>query len=229
MCSCRKGFCHRCLKLIFKRYMLRFASYAVCMLLCLCARAELRIVSLNTPTIEVGGRSLRVNDTFNRGESIRWKAPLHAMKVVDTATGETHVLVAEDEGKAADRTGGLTSLGKSMTASISATTPIRRLRDKLSAHFYILGSMDVASGMSTDADHYFFISYIYRDHEYTKAVTNKNGTFTLTDDIFKVNGITPAGELSVKVYYYNKVANRVVPVCDKMRVTVLPQRLRTAP
>lgn len=56
--------------------------------------ADYRIVFLNTPTIKINGKSLKVNDVFHPSASVEWTSPKQAMKIVDTASGEQRLLIA---------------------------------------------------------------------------------------------------------------------------------------
>ncbi len=46
--------------------------------------ADYRIVFLNTPTIKINGKSLKVNDVFHPSASVEWTSPKQAMKIVDS-------------------------------------------------------------------------------------------------------------------------------------------------
>jgi len=205
--------------------MTRLLIVILCAALGFCARADYRILFLNTPDIEIGGKTLKVNDTFKDGATIKWTSGRQAMKVVDTKTREKMVLLADDFSKA--NASSLESyLARTKAESgASATAPMSSLASYLNKHFYLLGSLEIETGVPTDDRHYFFISYSHSGHEITKAVPNDNGTFTITPGIFFFNGRLPENDVRVKVYYCDKNADKITTVCDNMRIEILPKKI----
>lgn len=194
---------------------------------CLCARAEYRILYLNTPEIEIGGKILKVHDTFKAGAPVRWTSPRQAMKVVDTDTGRRSVFVADDFSKAkATSVQGYLDGTKASAAAKPGSSPLPSLAAYLNDSFYLLGSLEIETGVPTDTRHYFFISYDHGGQEIAKAVHNDNGTISFTPGVFSFNGSRPSREIKVKVYYYDKNADKVITVCDNMRIVILPGKLK---
>ncbi len=164
--------------------MTRLLIVILCAALGFCARADYRILFLNTPDIEIGGKALKVNDTFKDGAPIKWTSGRQAMKVVDTKTREKMVLLADDFSKANASSLEAYLARTKAESGASATAPMSSLASYLNKHFYLLGSLEIETGVPTDERHYFFISYSHSGHEITKAVPNDNGTFTITPGIF---------------------------------------------
>jgi len=59
------------------------------------AADDFKILYLTTPDITVGGKTLRVGDTFAGTAPISWTAPRQAMKVLNTTTKNQSLVVAE--------------------------------------------------------------------------------------------------------------------------------------
>jgi len=210
--------------------MTRLMLTIFCVVLCLCARADYRILFLNTPTIVIGGKALKVNDTFEAGATIKWSVARQAMKVLDTQTGERRVFVADDFSKAkASSLQAYLSKTKSLSTDGPGMSPFSSLASYLNNDFYLLDALDIETGVPTDSRHYFFITYKDKGHELTKAVPNNNGIITLTPGVFYFNGSMPSDHIRVKVYYYDKNADKVTTVCDKMNIIVLPRKIDTIP
>lgn len=209
----------------------RIVTVIMCLLACLCVRADYRILYMNTPTIEIGGKTLKVKDTFRPDSKIKWTSPRQAIKVLDTETGEKRVLVADDFSKAKAQSAKaymdyVRKTKRLSTDSYAGKTPIKSLASYLNDRFYLLDTLEVETGVPTDANHYFFITYLHNGQEITKAVPNNKGVFTLTPPIFSFNGSRPGREVTVKVYYYDKTVDRVTPVCTNMRVVILPKKIQ---
>lgn len=209
----------------------RIATMVLCVLVCLCVRADYRILYMNTPTIEIGGKTMKVKDTFVPDAKIKWTSPKQAIKVLDTKTGEKRVLVADDfsQAKAQSAKAYLDYVRRTKrlsTDSYIGKTAIKSLASYLNDRFYLLDNLEIETGVPTDANHYFFITYVHNGQEITKAVPNDKGVFTLTPPVFSFNGSRPENEVTVKVYYYDKTADRVTPVCTNMRVVILPKKLK---
>ena len=207
--------------------MIRLLMMAICMLACMVAHADYRILFLNTPSIVIGGKVLKVDDTFAGDAIIKWTSPKQAMRVLNTATGEQRVFVADDFSKAnANSLQAYLSRTKRLSTDSAGAPAIASLAAYLNNRFYPLDRLDIATGVPTDARHYFFITYNFNGEEITKAVPNVDGTFTLTLSTFYFTGRKASDEVVVKVYYYDKDADRVTPVCENMRIVPLPTRLK---
>lgn len=206
--------------------MTRFIIILIFTLFAFGAKADYTILYLNTPSIVIGGKELKVRDSFSPGASIKWTSSRQAMKVLDTATGEKLVFMADDFRKAhaasmSDYRAYLTKTRPLSTDGVAPSTSA--LTTYLNDRFYLLDNIEVDTGMKTDSRHYFFISYMRDGKEITKAVPNHNGVFTITPAAISSSG--NGEEVHVKVYYYDKDADKVSAVCDNMRIVCLPARL----
>lgn len=206
--------------------MSRLLIAILCAALAFCARADYRILFLNTPTIVIDGKVLKEKDTFKAGAAIKWTSARQAMKVHNLGTGEKLVVVADDFSKAkASSLQAYLTQEQSQTAGDAASSPMSSLSSSLNKRFYLLGSLELATGVPTDDRHYFFITFNHSGHELTKAVPNDNGTFTITPGVFFFNGRLPDNDIRVKVYYYDKNADKATAVCDNMRIVILPKKI----
>lgn len=149
-----------------------------------CARAEYRILFLNTPTINIGGKALKVNDVFSADSEVKWMSPAQAMRVADTKTGANEVFVGKEFSKAGVSTASAYHAKKRSTAASAPEQPVKSLASFLNDTFYLLDRLEIATGVPTDSNHYFFISYMHKGQELAKAVQNDNGTITLTPQLF---------------------------------------------
>lgn len=208
--------------------MTRFIIILLFTLLSLSAKADYKILFINTPSISIDGKELKVRDTFAPGATIKWSSPRQAMKVLDMRTGEKLVFMADDFRKAhaASSSDYMSYLAKTRSLSTdgaSAQSTFAWLASYLNDRFYLLDSLDIDTGMTTDSRHYFFITYMRGGKEVTKAVPNRNGVFSITPSTLNSGG--KSAEVRVKVYYYDKDSDKVSTVCDNMTIVCLPTRL----
>ena len=206
--------------------MRRIITFLILVLIVTTAQADYRILFLNTPSISIGGRTLKVNDTFSPGATIKWSSPRQAMRVADTTTGEQRTYTADEFSKLhATSLKNYLAQTKHTSVDASGRTALEQIGSYLNDRFYILDSLNIETGVTTDDDHYFFISYKIYGDEVSRAVRNNNGTLTLTRRNFTFGGKNPEGEIDVKVYYFDKTTNKVTTVCEHMRVRILPLSL----
>jgi hypothetical protein len=78
--------------------MTRLVSFVVSILLCVNLYAQsiqtYQIKNLNTQTIEIGGKLLKVGDRFKDSEKIKWTSDDQVMEAVDSKNHEIHVFSA---------------------------------------------------------------------------------------------------------------------------------------
>ncbi len=190
-------------------------------------KADFRIVFLNTPTISINGKELKVNDIFPEKSTIKWSSPKQAMKIVDTHSGNQRLVVAEQyqKSKAADIMSFIKGV-KHLSSRGSANNVIS-LRNMVTDHFYFTDSISIPTTFKTDSEHFFYVSYDYEGEEINKRIHNKNGTFSISADIFTIDGKSiPPFDVKLSLYYLDLKSNTSTLITDDMYVTLVPQELR---
>lgn len=197
-------------------------------LLITCAQLQgqtFKILTLNTPSINIGGKSLKVNETFSAADKVNWASGRQAMKVLDMDKGTQRLLVAEQFAKSRVETikDYLTKNNHLSTRDGELNNTIA-LGSYLKDTFYLLDSIDVATKIPTDDKRFFYISFDYKGEEINKRIACTDGTFSITRDIFSIDGqpIEPF-DTYIRVYYYDTAAGKLTLVSDRMRIVVLPQ------
>lgn len=143
------------------------------------------------------------------------------MKVLDSATGRQRLVTGSEYSRA----------GSSDLASFFSGT--RRLSSRDGAPdnpvalkamigndtHYFCDSLVICTAMPTDYERFFFVSYIYGGEEINKLITNDNGSFVITPDIFTVDGKPiPPFEADLALYYIDRGKGTVTLVTDTFRV-----------
>lgn len=190
-----------------------------------------KILMLNTPTITIGGAERRVNDTFDAKAKVEWSSPRQAMKVLDMAKASQRLIVAEQFSKSKVQT-----IKEYITKNNHLSTRDGRLDNPialgrhLTDTFYLADSINVRTEMPTDSKRFFYISFIYGGEEINKRVDCSDGAFSITRDIFSIDGkAIPPFDTYLSVYYLDTAAEKLTLITDKMRVELIPEQLLPEP
>ncbi len=207
--------------------MIRILFLVLGILVSLSAYADYRIVFLNTPTIKINGKSLKVNDIFAPSSSVEWTSPKQAMKIIDTASGEQRLLVASQYQKSkAKNIQSYISGVKHLSSRGIGSSNVVALRATLSDHFFFTDSLKIETDFPTDHQRFFYISYTYNGEEINKMIPNDNGSFTISQDIFTIDGKPiPPFETTLSVFYLDETTGKVTLITEDMAITLIPDRL----
>lgn len=204
-----------------------FAALLVAACGSLPAEAAYRIISLNTPSISIGGKTLKKGDVFQATEKIDWSAPRQAMKVMDTESHLQKLIVKEKAtsnhwNSVADYIAGERNLS-SRDGNLST---IPALRAHLNREFMLMDSISVQTGLPTDSDRFFFVSYTHEGEVINKQIDNTDGRFTITPAIFSIDGSPiPPVDTVLTVYYLDNSTGALTLVADRMRIFYIPDRI----
>lgn len=181
---------------------------------------EFKIIALNTPTIEIGGQNLTKGDRFSDSESISWQSPRQAMKVVNLSTKEQSLIVSERFAQTKSK-----SLSNYLKASKNLSTRSGKLNNVvaigsyLNGNFYLDDSITVKTTFPTDNNRFFFIAYDRNGETINKRIQCLDGAFTLTKEIFSIDGkgFKPE-ETTVSVFYYDTSIDALTLLSNNMNI-----------
>lgn len=185
--------------------------------------ADYKILMLNTPTITIGGRQLSRGDTFSDRAVISWQSDRQAMKAMNTATLQQRLFVSADFERVKARTLGTYLSGRKHLSSRDGelSTPAA-LGTYLDDTFFFTDSITIQTAMPTDAQHFFYISYPYAGETINKLIPNRDGAFTVSADIFTIDGRPiPPFETDLAVYYLDQQAEKLTLITRRMRVVLV--------
>lgn len=185
--------------------------------------AEYKILQLNTPTITIGGKQLSRGDTFSDQATIAWQSPRQAMKAMNTATKQQRLFVsAQFERVKARNLSTYLAGDKLLSSRAGALSNPVELGAYLSDTFFFTDSITVRTSMPTDAQHYFYISYLYAGETINKLIPNSDGAFTVSSDIFTIDGEPiPPFETDLSVYYLDQQDQKLQLITRHMRVVLV--------
>lgn len=188
------------------------------------ARADYKILFLNSPDITIGSQQLRVGDSFAPGAAIQWSQPQQAMKVLDSETGHQRLVVAEQYTRSrVDNLARFFAQTRHLSSRDGAPDNPISLGAALNGTFFFTDTLEVATAMPTDADRFFYVSYVYNGEEINKLVPCNDGTFSISSEIFTIDGkAIPPFRTFLTVYYLDRTAEQVIMVTDRMEIVLLP-------
>lgn len=186
-----------------------------------------KIIMLNTPEISIGGNKLKLNDTFDGSGDVAWVSPRQAMKVLDVDNGTQRLIVAEQFRKSNVATiKDFLNKRNHLSTRYGQLDNAPDLRNYLSDTFYLVDSLTFNTKMPTDGKRFFYVSFPYKGEEINKRVPCDNGSFTISRDLFSVDGValTPF-DTNLTVYYLDTEEGRLTLITDKLYLCVLPEEL----
>ena len=100
------------------------------------------------------------------------------------------------------------------------------LRQALTDTFYLMDSIHIETPLVTDSLHFFFVTYSYQGERINKRILCKEGTFTLTPEIFSIDGnpVTPF-ETDLQVYYWNRQKEECLLLTEGMHIVPVERHL----
>lgn len=183
---------------------------------------EFKILYLTTPTITIGGRTLKAGDTFAGSAHIAWSAPRQAMKVMNTATKKQSLVVADKftGSKSADMDSYFVA-SKQLSTRQGELINTLELGVVLGQQHYMLDSIEVSTSLPVDDSRFFFASYDYNGETINKKLKCENGMLTFDRSLFTIDGkVIEPFDVTLTVWYMDRGAGNKTLVTDKM--TILP-------
>lgn len=186
-----------------------------------------KILLINTPSINIDGKRHVVGDCFGENASIEWSSDKQAMKLLHTGTGKQSVVVAKKYKETRSK-----SLASYFVQSRRLSTRegkilnVAELRQALTDTFYLMDSIHIETPLVTDSLHFFFVTYSYQGERINKRILCKEGTFTLTPEIFSIDGnpVTPF-ETDLQVYYWNRQKEECLLLTEGMHIVPVERHL----
>lgn len=209
---------------IMKQILYIFTAF----LFCLTASAQTdtyRILYLNTPTINIGGKNRIKGDEFPMSAKIKWASDKQAMRVVSTLTKRQLTLSS----KIASGHKTLSSYLKGEKAL--ATRPgypasIPELRSEIPATIYLLDRYEESTSIPIDENHFFFATYTKDGEEINKKLSAlpQGGGFYIDGSLWEIDGaaFTPAVTV-ISIHYYDIPNGTVTDVISNITIEPLDE------
>ena len=176
---------------------------------------KLKILFVNTKTINIGGKTLKRGSVFDEKDVIAWDSPNQAMKVEVLATKKVIVMTAKKIKKEKTIADYYLKSNKLSTRSANCQEYVlyedENFDTALNDTCYLLDSISYVSWIPTDADNYFYLKYKIQDCEYVKKINGNNLQLQL-DDIFPGRDSLKnmPKQLTVEVWYHSSTPHKEV-------------------
>lgn len=176
---------------------------------------KLKILFVNTKTINIGGKTLKRGSVFDEKDVIAWSSPNQAIKVEVLATKKVMVMTAKKikkEKTIADyylKSNKLSTRGSNYSDDVLYED--EKFDTALNDTCYLWDSINYVSWLPTDDDNYFYLKYKIQGCEYVKKLNGNNFQLQL-DDIFPGRDSqknTPK-QLTVEVWYHSSTPQKEV-------------------
>ena len=176
---------------------------------------KLKILFVNTKTINIGGKTLKRGSVFDEKDVIAWSSPNQAIKVEVLATKKVMVMTAKKikkEKTIADyylKSDKLSTRGSNYSDDVLYED--EKFDTALNDTCYLWDSINYVSWLPTDDDNYFYLKYKIQGCEYVKKLNGNNFQLQL-DDIFPGRDSqknTPK-QLTVEVWYHSSTPRKEV-------------------
>lgn len=176
---------------------------------------KLKILFVNTKTINIGGKTLKRGSVFDEKDVIAWSSPNQAIKVEVLATKKVMVMTAKKikkEKTIADyylKNNKLSTRGSNYSDDVLYED--EKFDTALNDTCYLWDSINYVSWLPTDDDNYFYLKYKIQGCEYVKKLNGNNFQLQL-DDIFPGRDSqknTPK-QLTVEVWYHYSTPRKEV-------------------
>lgn len=176
---------------------------------------KLKILFVNTKTINIGGKTLKRGSVFDEKDVIAWSSPNQAIKIEVLATKKVMVMTAKKikkEKTIADyylKNNKLSTRGSNYSDDVLYED--EKFDTALNDTCYLWDSINYVSWLPTDDDNYFYLKYKIQGCEYVKKLNGNNFQLQL-DDIFPGRDSqknTPK-QLTVEVWYHSSTPRKEV-------------------
>lgn len=176
---------------------------------------KLKILFVNTKTINIGGKTLKRGSVFDEKDVIAWSSPNQAIKIEVLATKKVMVMTAKKIKKEKNIADYYLKNNKLSTRGSNYSDDVLYEDEKfdtaLNDTCYLWDSINYVSWLPTDDDNYFYLKYKIQGCEYVKKLNGNNFQLQL-DDIFPGRDSqknTPK-QLTVEVWYHSSTPRKEV-------------------
>ena len=197
----------------------------ICGVMNLYGQERYKILFLNTGSVKVDNRMLRVGDTLLSNQRISWSNEQQAMKVLNLSNKNQRVLVANKSMlKSKSSIADVLLSRHSLSTRDGALNSIFQLKEYLGREILLTDSFKLDVSFVVDDQHYFFIAYQYNNELIYKKLPVQHNSFIIDRSIFIIDG-TPITAFStpIRIYFQNGDSREMVS--DECKLKVIPLEL----
>lgn len=188
-----------------------------------------RIKKLNTPTINIDGKPLKIGDSFSDGATIEWSTPRQAMRVLSSKNDviTINASAAAKAGKSRTLVAGLVKM--SNRAICTSTSDHKQAFEGVDGKGHVLlDTITIASQWIQDGTNYFQATITTdQGKKVLQLPYNSNGEVIITRHMFDKTITHPSMEMDVdiSIEYINGRKNESRLITPSAVIHILPEYL----
>lgn len=183
---------------------------------------------LNTPTINIGGKSLKVGNYFDENAPITWSSDKQAMKVLSD-DNQVYILSSKllSKYKARSFADYITSVKSATVRNDGENFPVTVAdhRAIFENDFVLLDTISVRVGWKTNDSSYFEATTTnLGDKNFSFIIPSKGNVLTISNDVFTQ---LPADTTYVilSIDYIEKEYGETTPITDSTKIEIVPLKI----
>lgn len=183
---------------------------------------------LNTPTINIGGKNLKVGNRFDENAVINWSSNNQAMKVLSD-DNKIYVLSKGLLSKHNSKTFAdyITSIKSATVRNDGENFPVTVAdhRALLEGDFVLLDSINVKVGWRTNDSSYFEATTTnLGEKNISFIITSMDNVLTITRNVFSQLS-SDCDYVILSINYIEKEYGETTPITDSMNIEIVPYNL----
>ena len=174
-----------------------------------------RILYINTPTINIGGKTLSVGHEFNSSDEIDWTSDKQAIRVISLLTQRQYTLCSKSISGRRSLSAFLKS-NKTLATRPGQSSSLVTLSQIIPSEIYLLDKVEFHTSIPVDEKHFFYASY-HKDGEIINKKLNAlpQGGFILDQGIWQIDGVSYTPHtIRISLHYYDTVKNIVTDIAE---------------
>ena len=205
----------------------RLSFAAICALISSTAFCNpVKILFLNTPTINIGGKNLKVGDTFDDAAIIKWQSAKQAMKVQNLTTKKQQ-LIAARQAQGTQSLKDFFSKTNHLSTRGDGLMGVEGLEEFLNNTFYLLDPIIIKSMLETNEKSYFVATFKIGNELKKVKLSGSADSFTIDSNIFKgLDAASLPEEIHVSIYYHDDGEDEDELISDKMVIVPITNDIK---
>ena len=178
----------------------------------------LEIKLLNTPSIIIGGKKLKIGDKFDAGAKISWSSDKQAMKVLSQ---DNKLFLLTQKEFAKRNISNFVSYKKSTFVRETPPMTLEDHKEIFEKEMFLLDTLFIEVGWKVNDNSYFVIEYEREGQKNNFILPYDNGSLVINRDLF-ADLEEEETELQLSVKYVEKEYNDSTLITDKMVLYIKP-------
>lgn len=200
---------------------------SICTIISSAAFGEpVKILFLNTPSINIGGKNLKVGDSFDDAATINWQSAKQAMKVQNVKSKKQQ-LVAARQAQGTKSLKDFFSKTNHLSTRGDGLMGIEGLEEYLNNTFYLLDPITIKSMLETNGKSYFIATFQIGSEQKKVKLSGDSESFTIDKTI--LDGIEETrlpDEINVSIYYHEDGETEDELISDKMVIVPISNNIK---